>query len=528
MRELLILTRLELCSFWGINQWRHTRDPKAKKRCCLLSVVWGVLVLIIFSYAGGLVFALHTLGAGEQIPLLLACLTSLLLFVVGLFTAGKSVFSAVGYDMLSAMPLHTRTVILSRLTVLYLGDWLVSLAVLLPGCAVYAVLCRPAPSFYPLAFIISLLLPILPLSASVLFGTLIAAIAARMKQKSLVEALLTVVFVMAILLGTMQLDGFADGFSPEAIAALIDRLSSHLEGLYPPASWIGKALTGKNFLGVLWLLLTAVAALILCAVLCTCLYHPVAWGLANVRAKHDYRMEGLVHSGVLTALYRREWRRYLSVSIYLTNTILGPILGLVLAVVLCTVGFETLTAALPAAIPVRPLLPYLLAAVFCMASPASVAVSMEGREITAVKSLPIPAKTWLSAKLLFSLTIMLSPLVPALICVAVATRPTTMELLWLILTPLSCILLAAVAGLSIDLRFRRFDWEKPEQVVKQGMSTLLGGIVVGLLLPLVSAGAVLLTPAPFRDITHAGLCSLALCITGILCGRMGSVDMTSL
>ncbi len=48
-------------------------------------------------------------------------------------------------------------------------------------------------------------------------------------------------------------------------------------------------------------------------------------------------------------------------------------------------------------------------------------------------------------------------------------------------------------GIAVDLKFHRFDWERAEQVVKQGASSCIGGFA-GLFISLLFGGTVLAAP----------------------------------
>ena len=115
-----------------------------------------------------------------------------------------------------------------------------------------------------------------------------------------------------------------------------------------------------------------------------------------------------------------------------------------------------------------------------MSLSASAAVSMEGKGLWLIKSLPIQADTWLRSKLLVS---MLPPALGGLVCGVALTVGWQLPV-WNVFVIVGLSLLVAwafsVVELAIGLHFARFDWENPAEVVKQG-----GGVMLSMLVTLV-------------------------------------------
>ncbi len=513
MNELGCLLSLELRALYGINRFRHTRDQKEKNRYRLLIAAMVILLGTAFFYVGGLVYGLCSLGLGRIVPSYLVVIASGLVVAFGIFTAGSRIFGQKGYELLASMPIKPKTLVLSRFLSLYVEDLVLALVVMVPGVAVYGLCLGPGLGFYLAAAVGTLFLPGIPLVAAVLVGTLVTAISARMKNKSLVQSALMVLLVVGILVGSFSLEGLAEGFDPEAFSQLAKTISQAIGRLYPPALWLGGAMAGEGVWGIGLFVLASLAAVALTAWLVAGNFHRILWGLQRQNARHDYQIGAMASRGLGKALYIRELRRYFASSIYVTNTIVGPVLGATMAVALAVTGLEPIQAALP--VDVAGLLPFGVGAVFCVMTTTCTSISMEGGEIWIVKSLPIPAKAWLDSKLLLNLSLMLPFYLVALVAMIVATGPNVLQLLWQVAVPVTLMLFSAVFGITVDLKFHHFDWEKEEAVVKQSLSAGLGGFG-GFLVSLLLASLVLAVPAAWADAVKGGLCLLTLGVTAIL------------
>ncbi len=507
MTELRTLLSLELRSLYNFNKFLHTKDQKAKGRYRGLLAVWGMLVVMVFGYVGSLIYGLCSLGLSELVPAYLTVIATALILVFGLFQAGNRIFGQKGYDILASMPLRTRSITLSRFLALYIEDLIFTLLILLPGVAVYAYCQHPAWWFYPIALVGALFIPAIPLVISTLLGTFIYAISSRMKKKSMAQTLLSVLLVIGVLAGSTVMGNAAEGMTPEQFADLAKTANGIFAMIYPPATWLGSAMMQGSVLHLALFVGLSIAVIALTVWLVTLTFHGILRRLSNFTAKHNYKITAMQSRGLLKTLYVREAKRYFSSSIYVTNTILGPILGAVAAVALAIVGLDTVTAQLPATLDISGVLPFAIAAIFCLMTTTSTSISMEGKQFWIVRSLPIPTKTWLDSKMLFNLSLMLPCYVIAEVAMIIAVRPDPMQLLWLILLPASLMVFAVVFGITVNLKFHSFDWENEVIVVKQSLPAALGGFA-GLFLSLFCGIAVLLIPAAYGHIAKAAICLL--------------------
>ncbi len=503
--EIRLLTMLELRGLYGLNHFRHTHDKKARRNYLLLSLVWLLLVLMIAFYVGLMVYGLHFIKLSRIAPAYLMVIASLIVFAFGLFKAGSTMFSRTGYDIMCALPVRTSSIVASRFLVMYAQDLALTLVVILPGMAVFGWLVRPAWGFYAQALLGSLFIPALPLAAATALGALVTAISSRMKHKSIMQTIGTLLVVLVILLGSSGLGWVAEDITPLMIFRLADTVAMILGRLYPPCAWFA-----SGWLNLVWLALASAAAAAAMIGIITTFFHAICRKLFATSAAHDYQMEKLQSRGVLMALYRREVKRYFTSTIYVTNTIVGPIMALILCGALYFAGLETVFDFLPAK--ATALIPFVVAAVFTMMNTTSVSLSMEGKHLWIVQTLPVPVKMLWDAKILLNLSLMAPFYALSEVFLTLALKPTLLEALWLVLIPAAVILFSVVSGISANLKTHRFDWEKEEAIVKQSASAAIGGFS-GVLCSLVFGVITFFVPSPF---TQPAACALILAITWLL------------
>lgn len=496
LKQISILTKVQLANFCNLNVFRHTKDKKKKYTMMGLGLVWLLLIIMVFFYVGALSYGYILLGLEQVLPMYLIAIAGLITFFLGIFKAGSVIFQKNSYDIICALPVSQTAIVVSRFFSMYIGNLLLAFCVMIPGMAVYGYLLRPGFGFYVIGFIGTLFIPLLPMTAATLFGALITAISSRMKHKSLVSAGFSVGLVLVVMAFSSAMSGMEESdFSIEMLQKLVQPLTDMIGKLYPPALWLGKAMTegdplsvvlyGGLYFGVSLLLFIITMAIV------SVKFKTICQRLYSTSAKHNYKMEKLESSSMLIALFKKEWKRYFASSTYVSNTIVAPILMVAFAIAILAMGPEMIEEEIPLPIDVNGLMPFILAMIGCMMTTTCTSISMEGKNWWITTSLPIPAKTLFDAKILLNLVIFAPFYVVSEILLIIALKPSFMELLWLIVLPVVFILFACVYGIFINLRFPVFDWENDVTVIKQSATSLIGGLG-GAVLVLISAVPVVL------------------------------------
>ncbi len=503
--QIMILTKLELCNLYGLNALRFSKDRGARRKSLGMLAVWGLLLIMMAFYMGGLTYGLVCLGLEEAALAYLITICSFLIFFFGMLKEGSVLFRKEGYDILCALPLPRGAIAVSRLLKMYAEYFLLTLAVLLPGVIVYAWNVRPGVPFY-LAGILSIWsVPLIPMAAAVLAGTVITGISSRMRHKSLAASALSIIAVVGILYGVSRLSALEGHINPEMLQNLSETVMALLAKIYPPAVWLGTSISrGKIFEAILRAGLSLAVSVAVAATV-TLSFRKICQGLHSVTAKHSWQMGELKVDCVLSSLCKREFCRYFSSSIYVTNTIIGPIMGCVLSGGLLAAGPEALKSVWP--LPASPVhfIPFTVAGMFCMMPATATSVSMEGKNWWIVKSLPLSAKNILDAKLLMNLLLVLPFYLLSELLLILALRPGPGDLLWLVLIPAVMILFSCVFGIAVNLRFPVLEWESEVRVVKQSASAMLGGMG-GFILALLCTLAVGIVPGTYVGYVKTGVC----------------------
>ena len=523
MRELWILIKLQLSSLFGINQILHMKNAEDKKqgKRALGTLTAMLFALGYFSVLYSILLAQGFAAIGKLPTLLgiMAMASSLLILMFSIFETKGVLLGFGDYDIVMSWPVDVRTVAASRVVGMYAYNFIYGLLILLPAGIVYAVKANPAGWFYPLYLALMLLLPALPTIVGALLGTVLAITTARAKKSNLIGILAQ--FALVIVLMVISFRASTSLADPAKIAGSVDFLSGIVMQMYPPAQWFQDALTGTSLVSVLWLLLLSLASI---AILL--LWLGRSFVSINSRLKSKPRGETFVmrrqaRSGQMAALFHREWKRYFSSSIYVVNTAFSYIM-LLAAGVATLVKADAITSMMnmpKMEIPVS-IIPFVLAWIVSMGATTPAAISIEGRSLWIVKSMPIRARDWLSSKLAVTMVLAVPSILLTSTLIVIGLKPGLADAIWMYLTPLAYSLAFGVFGLWLNIRMPRLDWKNEAEAVKNSGSVMISiftgmgvafvpGVVAAVtnsafVQPITIALLLLLTLALWRSLVRSG------------------------
>lgn len=477
LKQIRLLTNLHVLNLFGFNEFKHTKDTKKRHRAMAMAAVYALLILILVAYVALLSYGLIAIGLGEIVPLYLFTITSLLILFFSIFKAGSVIFQMRTYESLISLPISKTAIVVSRFFSMYLTNLLLSLLVMLPGIILCGIFMRPGFSFYFYSLLGTVFLPLLPITLATIVGAVITGISSRMRRKSLVNSALTILLVLGIMALSTSTAGIKGEISSDMLINLSSSVSAQIQRLYLPAVWFGNSVIEGNLVSFLLFFGVSAALFLLMVFTVQRYFTAICTALNAVTAKNNYKMQALQSHTPLLALYRRELKRYFASSIYVTNTIIGYLLMAAASVALFFLGPDALETSLGYPGLISKAFPLFLAAVGSIATPASCAISMEGRQWWIAKTIPVRSRDIFNSKILMALTVALPGYLIAVFFGLLATKPSLMEALWIIAIPAAYIVYSAIVGITVNLAMPVFNWENEVQAVKQSASVMVTMLV---------------------------------------------------
>ncbi len=509
MMKALLRLRFQALFAGMTRQGRKNTAQKKKtgKGAVILMAVLYLYVVVVICGAMGFLFwtlagPYHALGL-DWLYFAMAGTMGLGFSVFGsVFTTQNQLYAAKDNDLLLALPIPPAKILLSRMLPLMAMNLLFAGIVMVPAMVVYAIVIRISIGLL-LAQLLSLLLVcLLAQGIACILGWGLHLLLSRM-NKSVASILYTVLFLgiyftvyprMNELLTVMAASG-------EAIAGALE-------------SWVWPMYAlGKGCLG-------GIGHLAAAAGICIGAFALVYWFLsltflrtATARKggkRGRLNMEGLKTGSASQALVKKELRRFLGCPVYLTNMGIGLIM--IPGITVAGVIFKgTLLAELGEALPL--LQPY-IGMIICvlllftgsMTAISAPSVSLEGKHLWILKSLPISTRQILLGKLKFH-CLMTAPVAAVAGCVLSAVYGCEMvQILLCTVIPPMVMVLSGLLGLLCNLKWPRFDWISEAYPCKQAAPVAI--VMFALMgLPLVLGAVYLLLSSFLSPSVYMALCA---------------------
>lgn len=430
------------------------------------------LIFAVFSMSSSFFLSVGSVFVREDnlwVYFAFAAILVTLISLIGSFGIAQSlIYNSKDNDLLLSMPIKISDILLSRIFVLLIFNYVYSALVFIPAGVVHEYF-SDFSAFGLISFIVlSLLLPLITTSISIVFAWILTLTTKRMKNKSI----FTFVFALAFLLGYMYFSFNLQNainfltFNYQEVAVVINKYLT-LFYLY------GSAVANGNILNFIVFAAVAVCVFSIAIKLLSSSFLKMISN-ENKRAKTVGNLNTKQCSSLFT-LMKKEYERLISFPTYILNTTLGGILAVIFSVMILIRGeslFINFTL-LPGADNIIPLVIATVLA-FCagMNSTTVSSISLEGNTINIIKSLPITHRDFYNSRILLNLLYGIPITLIASVVSCFALDGDLIDKLIVTVYPLALQLFAAVAGLSINMHKPKFDWTNPVYPVKQSFNVL--------------------------------------------------------
>lgn len=461
-----------LASFTRKSSKKRGTEKRSTGMIVLLVLLFGYCAVVFIGLFALLFWGLGTfLGGGESgwaYFASLAFLTFLIDFIFTIFTAKSQLFEAKDNETLLSLPIRPRDILLSRMLMLLITDYLFEAIIALPAIVVWCLLGYATP-LGVICFLVGVVaMPLLALTFSCFVGWLLSLLTARMKNPAVFTTLLGVGLFLLYFYGYSKLMNGME-MTPEMALKIADSL----EGvLFYPFYCFGRAAADGSLLHLFYYLLFMGVPFALLVWILSKTFLSLATKKAG-GTKTVYRATVVKASSQTKALLNNEFRRIGSSAAYMLNAGMGLLFLVIIAIGVFFLPVE-LFAEMGLSVGIVPML--VTSAISFMTGMtlfSASSISLEGQNIYALQSLPIAGRTVLRVKL-YAHLILTSPLtliasVASLVALILspACHVTVGAAVGLILVPQAYNLFVALTGLILNLALPRFDWTDESTVVKQ-------------------------------------------------------------
>ena len=465
------LMKVKLASIFNWLGGGSKRGKKSGKGKLVLYALLMVYAIGVFCWLFGMVFSalaepLYTSGLAWLYFLMVLIMSFAMMVVFSVFTAKSQLYEAKDNDLLLSMPIPPSAILGSRMLLLLGLNLLFGLIIAVPALIMWYQ-CAPFSAKTLVSFILVFLaLSLFALAISAIFGWLLSLLSSKMRRKTLFETVLSLAFLAAYFYFYSRLGTIVENVLMSSMG-LADTL-----GNVTVLRWIGVAAAEGN---VIYLLLSmailTIPFIIVYAVLSRTFIKTATAKRGSAKIK--YTDKGQSVSSRSSALFKREAARFFSSSTCIINNGLGAVFilaGAVLLVVYKSIllqimaGYEDIAMCIVAVFG---------AAMAGMVLPTSSSVSLEGKSLWIIRSMPVSTDEVLGTKLRLSLVLYIPPIVILMAAAAYVLRPGALIVLTATAASLLLLLVMAQMGLIANIRHPNLNWMTEAQAVKSGAAVII-------------------------------------------------------
>lgn len=366
---------------------------------------------------------------------------------------------------------------------IYFTNLLISVIVVLPTIVIFGVSAEAGIYGSIMLLFFMPFLPIIPMIISLALGVLITALSCRSKHKNIYSLALSTLAVLLIVIASTQVQNM----ETDELLNIGFVISNVADKLYPPATLISKAVESQD-----WLLFSMFAGIsILVSVIFTVVVSYFYQSLNTITSNYAttrYEDKPLKISSPFKAMYKREFYRYFSCTIYALNSTIGIILLFVASVLLLFISPEILEKQIGIIglnQILREVLPFVIAVFITMTSTASASLSLEGKSRWIMCSIPVRAIDIFNAKIAVNLTVIFPFMLISTVLLGITMKVSLIQTVFLCIVPTVYALFISVFGMYMNVKFPKYDWTSEYYAIKGGSISVLSSMGVGMLSSLI-------------------------------------------
>ena len=478
MSNILTLLKADLINTYKLNGYK---DPANRKKAIGMTLIALLIIVMSFLYIGGAALMISDILVSMQLLNILLVFAFAFpffaLFVMDVYKMPSVLFSFKDYDMLMSLPVKDNIILAAKIIKLMFSGYVWQFLTSFPIFLVYCIKAENLSVFSVIIYVILfLVMPLLPMSIGSAIGLVMAKISSRMKSKNVIM----IIGSFALLIIIMGVSFSIQNILNEQ--ALMNAVSSiaDIESSFFLFKMYVNAVYGHDILSLTLFLLIFVIPFILFIYLFGKSFKKINSKMMETKASHSTKnVKYQSYSPVIT-IFKKELRFYTHCVIYIVNTLFGMVLlfAASIAVLVSDFDIESIFAEFGQIGLNSGDMKLMAASMICgycimLSTPTAASISLEGKNLWIMKSMPVSPKTIFKGKIGLGLIVTLPIGVISSILIYIGLGLSFMQ--WLILLGfiISAGFLASVLGLFINILLPKLEFKSPTEVVKQSAAVVV-------------------------------------------------------
>lgn len=454
--KLFKLLKINLISYFNFYKVLNAKtiSEKIKEILKLLFMLFIYCVIGIYIYF----FARMTMNGYVSLKIeyvLLGeffALSSIFALFATVFRVDGMLFNTKDYDQLVSLPIKKTTIIGSKMANLYISNLVFSFIIMIPTLLAYTKVVVISNIFYLLYFLSIFIIPLIPTILAVIIGTIVTTVSSRFKIKKVVYFFL----MLALAFGSFYLSTTMDNATELQIANLGENIVNTFNKLYPLTKTYMNMLFNNDLTSVILFISIPILTYLLSTLIIGIFYTNIVSKINEKTFKKTFHIRKIKQQSPTKALLKKEFKRYISSPNYILNSSIGLIIMVFASIALLFVSPEKISMILGIEGSAKLLEskgPLLMGIMLMLSCTTCSSISLEGKNIWIIKSLPVDSKKIFWGKMLLNILLIIISATIASISICYVLKLGIKGFVLFIITAIVYALFISVLGLVVNLHF---------------------------------------------------------------------------
>lgn len=468
MKKMFQLIRVQI---WTVLRDIFSMGIISKKRPELIYI--GVIIFSLamsglsFFYSLMLGTALKMYQSLEILPSMMMAATCIAIFMTTIFKVKGTIFGLRDYDLVMSLPVSTGVIVACRVLILYILNFLFVIIINVPMMLAYGILARPSVLFYLLCFVAILFMPLIPIVIASVFGTFITYVSSKLRRTNFLKIITNMGFLIFII-GM----SFIIQENSEELVELGTAIFEKVNTVYPLASLYQKAVVHYDMVAFILFIGISMIVFAVYVLVVKRMFKKINTLIMTGVYRVNYKLGELKTASPLLALYKKEIKRYFSSSLYVLNTGFGIVSLTIVAIASIFVDLNKIFGDPHFKVLLSNYIPLFITFCIVMTYTAASSLSLEGKSLWILKSVPVDPKTIYLAKIGLNLTIIAPAFIDAII-LGIVLHLGILKILLSLLVIVASAFFTAFLGLLVNILIPNFQWTSETIVVKQSAASTI-------------------------------------------------------
>ena len=519
-----IFSLIKACMTSDMNIFKIKQKKDNKKNNALIPVVISLLIMFyIWSNSNTLFEKMAPLHLQILLVSLFVVGISFFTVIEGIYKTGSLLFNCKDDQLLLSLPIKRSTVLFVRIFKFYVFELIFNTIWLLPIMISYIRWAENLDwTYYLVSIIMLFFLPIIPIVLSCIIGAITSSLSSRFKYKNIAQIIISMTVCVGILYISMNLETFYNYIITHATS-----INDLITKIYYPAGVYADLITKFDIVKLLIFILVNIIIFILGILILSKFYFKLNSRLKKITTSKKVKIDNLVikRNSSTISLIKKELNTFFKTPVFIVNAGFSLVLYILISIVLC-IKFNDFLPILTDPngfnIAKKTILENLSLLIFILISFTSFTtsitnsvISLEGKNINILKSLPIKVEEILMSKIYSCLVITTPIILVGDIILFIRFKIGIIEMILLLILSVLIPLVSHFIGLITNLKYPKLEWENTAEVVKQSTSSFIA-VMIGMLLMITSVVLIIIVLGKINSIIVLSIAILLYIIINLI------------